>query len=99
MGIKPAQGELNMALSPLFYHISDAHLIHDDVVIATDTVEEHIIALHDIMEAISKAGLTLNPAKCKFCQKQIKFWGMIIGEFGLRPDPDKVDDLIKSHCL
>ena len=93
MGLKPAQGELNAALAPLFAHIEGVHLIHDDLVIATDTIEEHLIALRKVMEAISKAGLTLNPSKCRFCQKEIKFWGMIFGEFGVRPDPDKVDDL------
>ena len=29
MGLKPAQGELNIALKPVFAHIPQAHLIHD----------------------------------------------------------------------
>ena len=69
--MKPAQGELNAALSPLFAYMPDAH-IHDDVVIATDTVEEHQ-ALKNTMDTISEHGLTLNPAKCHFLQKEIKF--------------------------
>ena len=73
MGMKPAQGELNAALSPVFAHIPDTHIIHDDVVIATDTVEEHLKALKDTMETISEHGLTLNPSKCHFLQKEIKF--------------------------
>ena len=93
MGLKPAQGELNAALAPLFDHIKNLHLIHDDVIIATSTIEEHLTALHEIMEAISKAGLTLNPTKCTFLQKEIRFWGMIFGAFGVKPDPEKVDDL------
>ena len=93
MGLKPAQGELNAALAPLFAHIEGVHFIHDDLIIATDTIEEHLIAIRKVMEAISKAGLTLNPSKCRFCQREIRFWGMIFGEFGVRPDPDKVDDL------
>ena len=83
MGLKPAQGELNAALAPLFAHIEGVHLIHDDLIIATDTIEEHLIAIRKVMEAISKAGLTLNPSKCRFCQKEIKFWGMIFCEFGV----------------
>ena len=35
MGVKPAQGELNNALQPVFAHIPEAHLIHDDLIIAT----------------------------------------------------------------
>ena len=93
MSIKPAQGELNAALTPLFAHIPDAHLIHDDMVIATNTIEEHLTALSEIMDTISQHGLTLNPAKCQFLKREIKFWGMIISEQGVRPDPEKVKDL------
>ena len=93
MGFKPAQGELNAALAPIFAHIPDTHLIHDDMVIATDTIEEHLAALREVMETISQNGLTLNPAKCQFLKREIKFWGMIISEQGVRPDPEKVSDL------
>ena len=93
MGLKPAQGELNAALTPLFAHIPDTHLIHDDVVIATNTVEEHLAALNEIMETISQHGLTLNPAKCQFLKREIKFWGMIFSDQGVRPDPEKIEDL------
>ena len=93
MGLKSAQGELSAALLPLFAHISDVHLIHDDLVIATDTIKEHIAALEEVMATISRSGLTLNPSKCRFLQREINFWGMIFSEQGVRPDPEKVDDL------
>ena len=90
MGLKPAQGELNTALAPLFLHINGAYLIHDDLVIATPTAEEHKIALQLVMQAISDAGLTLNPAKCLIGAKEIEFWGMVISSEGICPDPAKV---------
>ena len=37
MGVKPAQGELNMAFRPHFVHIPQAHLLHDDLIVATET--------------------------------------------------------------
>jgi hypothetical protein len=36
MGVKPAQGELNVALQPLFANIPQAHLIHDDLIVAAN---------------------------------------------------------------
>ncbi|CAB4016211.1 Hypothetical predicted protein [Paramuricea clavata] len=42
MGVKPAQGELNMALQPLFAHIPQAHLIHDDLIVATKPMQNTI---------------------------------------------------------
>ena len=38
MGIKPAQGKLNVTVKPIFIHIDIIHLIHDDSIIATRTM-------------------------------------------------------------
>ena len=93
MGIKPAQGELNVALKPVFAHIPYTHLIHDDLIIAAPTEDEHNQALQMVMEAIARSGLTLNPDKCHFGEKEIEFWGRILGADGVKPDPTKVDVL------
>ena len=37
MEVKPAQGELNAALKPIFAHIPNVYLIHDDLIIAAKT--------------------------------------------------------------
>ena len=93
MGLKPAQGELNIALKPIFAHLKDAHLIHDDLVLATNTYEEHIELINEVMKAVSRSGLTLNPDKCFFGLSEIKFWGMVFGKDGVKPDPEKVETL------
>jgi hypothetical protein len=93
MGVKPAQGELTMALQPIFSHIPDVYIIHDDLVIAAKTKKDHNRALEAVLEALSKSGLTLNPSKCSYGVKEIKFWGMIFSADGVRPDPEKVDAL------
>ena len=90
MGLKPAQGDFNVALKPIFAHIPQAHLIHDDLIIAAKTHEEHKEVILQVMQAISNSDLTLNPEKCSFGEKQIKFWGMLIDKDGVRPDPSKV---------
>ena len=60
MGLAPSQGELIVALRPVFSSIEGARIIHDDLVVATKTDEEHEKAIKLCMEAIGKAGLTLN---------------------------------------
>ena len=66
------------------------HIIHDDLVIATAAEDEHDVMIQAVMERIEEANLTLNPTKCLFKQKEIPFWGMIVCEEGVRPDPSKV---------
>ena len=90
MGVKPAQGELNTALSSVFDHIPQAHVIHDDLILAAKDLDEHNTCLKQVMEAFSSSGLTLNQNKCEFGKAEIKFWGLIVSKDGVRPDPEKV---------
>ena len=73
MGLEPAQAELNATLRPIFADISNMYLIHDDLTIATQTMDEHLTTLKDVMNAILKSGLTLNPSKCTFEKNEINF--------------------------
>ena len=93
MGAKPASGELTKALTPLFQNIPHAHIIHDDIIIGTDSLEKHHIAIEQVLKTISNSGLTLKREKCIFAQKQIPFWGLTISSNGIKPDPSKVDAL------
>ena len=87
MGLKPSQGELNAALQPLFAHLPQVHVIHDDIVIATITIQEHVSIVEEVMQILCDAGLTLNRVKCVFGQDRISFWGMIVSADGICPDP------------
>ena len=93
MGIKTAQGELNAALRPLLQDIEDAHHIHDDIIIASKDMKSHLKAVKQVLQAIKEAGMTLNPTKCEFAKKEIRFWGLIVSAEGVKPDPEKVEAL------
>ena len=90
MGLKPAQGELNAALQPLFAHLPDVDVIHDDIVISTKDESDHVSVVEEVLKILSEAGLTLNAKKCVFGANEIKFWGLIFSAEGVRPDPEKV---------
>ena len=95
MGVKPAQGELK----PIFSHIPNVYLIHDDPIIAAKAFNEDNLALEEMMKAIDQANLTLNPKKCSFGKTEISFWGMIFSSSDVRPDPEKVKALEKLPHL
>ncbi|KAK8757404.1 hypothetical protein V5799_004966 [Amblyomma americanum] len=61
----------------------------DDVVIFSNTVEEHLRRLRTVFEAIRSAGLSLNPEKCHFAFEELKFLGHIVSAKEVSPDPDK----------
>ena len=89
MGTKPASGALTKALSPLFQDIPGAHIIHDDLIIATKT-EKHKEVLVKVLQRIEENNMTLNLEKCLFMKPKIPFWGMVITKEGIMPDLEKV---------
>ena len=74
MGVKPAKEEVNAALKPIFAHIPNVYMIHDDLIISAKTFNEHNLAFEEVMKAIDQANLTLNPKKCSFGKTEIAFW-------------------------
>ena len=91
MGTKPASGELTKALLPLFQSIPEAHVIHDDLIIAAKTKKKHDHALNRVLQAIRKSGMTLNPDKCMFDKEEIPFWGLRVCKDGIKPNQEKAN--------
>ena len=62
----------------------------DDVLIFSESLEEHIYHLHLVMDCLIDAGLKLNPSKCHFVQKEVQYLGHIITPLGLKLNPERV---------
>jgi hypothetical protein len=92
-GSCPSSGELSKALAPLFQSIPQVHMIHDDLIIAAKSQEEHDQVLEEVLQIIENSGMTLNVEKCLFGKDSIPFWGLRISSEGLKPDPKKVESL------
>lgn len=61
----------------------------DDIVVFSDTFEQHLQRLQAVLDAIRAAGLSLKPEKCHFGYDELKFLGHVVSYAGIRPDPDK----------
>ena len=62
----------------------------DDIVIATETFDEHIKYLKIVLKKLVEAGLSINPEKCDFGCKEIIYLGFLLDANGLRPDKEKI---------
>jgi len=62
----------------------------DDVAIHSDQWRDHLSHLVKYLDRIKSSGLTLNLKKCKWAQKQVKFWGKIVGSCQQLADPEKL---------
>lgn len=63
----------------------------DDLMVISATFSEHISLLQLVAERLKSSGLTINVSKSKFLLRNAKYLGFIVGEGGLRTDPEKVE--------
>jgi hypothetical protein len=62
----------------------------DDVIVYSDTIEEHAKRLSNVMERFRKANLQLQPGKCVFAQEKVTYLGFELSHRGVEASPDKV---------
>lgn len=62
----------------------------DDLLIISATFSEHLELLKSLAKCLSQANLTINVQKSKFCFKELRYLGYIVGDGSLKTDPEKV---------
>jgi hypothetical protein len=67
----------------------------DDIVIFSDTWDERLDHIKDVLDRIKATGLTIRPSKCKLRTFEIVCLGHIIGSGKIRPDPKKIAAMIE----
>lgn len=67
----------------------------DDIVVYGSTLHDHNQNLISVFSRLRKYNLKLNPSKCTFLQKEIRYLGHIITNSGVRPNPGLIDAIIK----
>ena len=64
----------------------------DDIVIATETVEDHMVRLREVFERLREAGFEMRVAQCDF-KSQIKYLRRVVSAEGIKPDPKAIAKL------
>ena len=62
----------------------------DDVLIYSDTQEEHNEHVRLVLELLTRAGLHTKPQKCEFGKTSTEYLGVLITPNGIEMDPKKV---------
>ena len=66
----------------------------DDIIIVTETFDEHLIWLSRVLDRIIDSCLTINPDKSEFCCSEVKYLGFVVNRDGLKVDEDKVAPIV-----
>jgi len=63
----------------------------DDLNIYSRNFDEHLLHLRAVFDRLRRAGLKLNPDKCRFVTPELVFLGHVIDQQGVRTDPEKIE--------
>lgn len=66
----------------------------DDIIVTTETFEQHIQVLREIAKRLKSAQLSINVSKSQFCAPSVKYLGFVIDCEGIRTDPDKIKAIV-----
>ena len=89
-GITSAPEHFQKCMSEILTNLDGVVCQMDDIVVFGKSYHEHDQRLRAALKRIRDAGLTLNKEKCQFSQMEVKFFGHIVDDNGVRPDPNKV---------
>ena len=62
----------------------------DNILIFTQTIEEHWDIVRWVLQILANNKLSLHPKKCKFYQTKIKYLGVILSQDSIEADPTKI---------
>ena len=68
----------------------------DDILIFTNTFEEHIELVDKVLCRLRAAGLAARPSKCYIAYQSLEFLGHIVSKGLIKPVPGKVDAILSA---
>lgn len=66
----------------------------DDLLIFSSTFDEHLELLEVVAERLKWANLTINVEKSRFCFRELRYLGYIVGNKQIKTDPKKISAIV-----
>lgn len=91
-GLKNAPAIFQAAMDDILrpYVGKFCHVYIDDVIIFSESAEEHLTHIETIIKALSAAHMTISNEKSIYFKEEVKFLGYVISHNCIKTDPDKV---------
>lgn len=68
----------------------------DNVMISSNTWEEHLAAIEDVLKKFENANMTLRPTKCHIGYRELQCLGFIVGNGMVKPVESKVNGILQA---
>ena len=65
----------------------------DDIGIATDTIEDHLVRIKEVFESLREACFKMRDEKCDFMRTGTKYLERVVSAEGIEPDPAAINKI------
>ena len=94
-GISSAQDVFQAIMHDIFKDIEGTEVIVDDLLIWAENEEQHDIVLKKVLQRARERNLKFNMEKSQIKCNSINYIGHTLSKDGLKPDPTKVEAIVK----
>ena len=96
-GVTNAPATFQRLMNNLFKEELDAFVLVylDDILIFSQTLQDHIIHIRQALEKLRKAKLYARLHKCSFFKEQVEYLGFDVSAEGVKPSPEKVRTVVE----
>ena len=92
-GMTNAPATFQRVMQEVIRGLPNVYVYLDDLVIATDTWEEHLFTLEELFKRLKTANLTINLGKSSFGRGQVKYLGHIVGSGAVMPKDTNIKSI------
>ena len=92
-GMTNAPATFQRVMQEVIRGLPNVYVYLDDLVIATDTWEEHLFLLEELFKRLKAANLTINLGKSSFGRGQVKYLGHIVGSGSVMPKDTNIKSI------
>ncbi|MDC0525355.1 DNA cytosine methyltransferase [bacterium] len=97
MGMQAASATFQRIMDVLLRDLDFCVGFIDDILIFSNTWEDHLMHVALVLDRIGGAGFTFNPGKCEIGKSSTKFLGHLVSAGGTRPDPAKTSSIVNAE--
>ena len=93
-GLQGGAFSLTAALTKILEDYKFAQSYYDDILIFSESKEEHLEHLKKILGALAAYGMQVNKGKCQIMKEEVTFLGHRLSAAGLRPAQQKLGEIV-----
>ena len=95
-GVKTAPAQFQATIDKILAGIPHVYCYIDDILIATDSVNDHLKVMSQIFQRLEDFNVRLNKSKCMFFRNQVQYLGHLLCPEGIKPLQNKLDAILKA---